>query len=200
MPPIAPVWGTTQYTSDSFTCYAAVHAGAIPASGGEILVTIGGPVQSFVATSQNGVQSASFGRWDTHMTIASASSTGSSGGQRQVEYDASSRPSASEVEDGGTIPWSSRGLPSTRKIGSRVKVTCPPGGRDMGWTYGTDTYTSDSMVCTAAVHAGVIGYGGGTFIVTIIAGPPSYRGSTRNGITTADYSAYPVAMVFSRAP
>jgi len=198
MPPIAPVWGTNQYTTDSFTCYAAVHAGKIPPSGGDIIVTIGGHLDRFVGSAQNGVSSADFGRWDYHMTFESASGAGSGGGSTQVEHDVASRPAASPVEEGGTLTWGSRGLPSTRKIGSRVKVTCPPGGRDAGWTYGTDMYTSDSMVCTAAVHAGVIGFGGGSFIVTIVAGPSSYRGTTRNGITTSDYTGYPVAMVFSR--
>ena len=119
---IAPVWGTNQYTTDSFTCYAAVHAGKIPPSGGDIIVTIGGPLDRFVGTPQNGVNSADFGRWSYHMTFESGSGTG---GQTQVNYDAATPPSASAVEDGGTIPWTSRGLPTPRKVGSRVKVTCP---------------------------------------------------------------------------
>ena len=70
------------------------------------------------------------------------------------------------------------------------KVTGAVGGS----VWGTDVYTSDSSLTTAAVHAGVLEVGKtGTVKVRIIAPPPTFSGSTRNGVTTFDYGAYPGA-------
>src|SRR5262249_8492740 len=51
--------------------------------------------------------------------------------------------------------------------------------------YGTDVYTSDSNLATAAVHAGRLAPGQtGEVRVRIVPVLPSYQGSTRNGVTT----------------
>ena len=55
--------------------------------------------------------------------------------------------------------------------------------------WGTDLYTTDSAVCAAALHAGVIGTAGGTVRVIPAPGQPRYVGSTRNGIASADHGA-----------
>lgn len=69
-----------------------------------------------------------------------------------------------------------------------------PGRKMMtgGSAWGTDVYTLDSDVSTAAVHAGVMEPGQSGFVrVKILESPPSFRGSARNGVTTQDYGAYP---------
>lgn len=54
-----------------------------------------------------------------------------------------------------------------------------------GNAWGTDIYTDDSMLATAAVHAGALGYGEtGVVEVTILPGGEGYPGSTRHGVTT----------------
>ena len=59
-----------------------------------------------------------------------------------------------------------------------------------GFDYGTDIYTDDSSICTAAVHAGKFSLAaGGTVIVEIRAGQSSYTGSMRNGLTSNDYGS-----------
>jgi hypothetical protein len=69
--------------------------------------------------------------------------------------------------------------------------TCPPNGSRAS-VWGTDVYTDDSSICTAAVHAGAITFArGGNVTIEIAGGQPSYTGSTRNGITTSNWSAYP---------
>src|SRR5262249_6119945 len=53
------------------------------------------------------------------------------------------------------------------------------------------SYTDDSDICTAAVHAGVVNAeGGGLIAVTPREGQASYRGSTANGVTTLPYGSW----------
>lgn len=56
--------------------------------------------------------------------------------------------------------------------------------------WGTDLYTDDSAVCVAAVHAGVIGAGGGVITVTRAQGQQSYAGRARNGIVSLNYGPW----------
>jgi hypothetical protein len=49
--------------------------------------------------------------------------------------------------------------------------------------YGTDVYTPDSGLCTSAVHAGALQQGAaGSVIFQVVASPPVFKGTTRNGI------------------
>ena len=62
-------------------------------------------------------------------------------------------------------------------------------GRLTGPLWGTDTYTSDSNLGTAAVHAGLLTVGQvGIVKVTIVSPIPFYPGSTRNGATSHSWS------------
>lgn len=64
-------------------------------------------------------------------------------------------------------------------------VNCMPGS-----VWGSNPYTSDSAICVAAVHAGIVNAAGGWVKVTLESGRPSYTGSTRNGVTTANWGPY----------
>jgi hypothetical protein len=60
-----------------------------------------------------------------------------------------------------------------------------------GIVWGSDVYTSDSTLATAAVHAGVLAAGKtGTVKVRLLAGQASYGSSTRNGVTTQPYGPW----------
>lgn len=57
--------------------------------------------------------------------------------------------------------------------------------------WGTDTYTYDSPICAAAVHAGLITVAnGGTVTIVIVAGQDSYASSTRNGVTSNSWGSW----------
>lgn len=61
-------------------------------------------------------------------------------------------------------------------------------GSTMGSVWGTDLYTLDSRLAAAAVHAGILKDGEtGVVKVSILAGKPSYKGSSRNGVTSSDW-------------
>jgi hypothetical protein len=88
----------------------------------------------------------------------------------------------------------------TDKMGKRLvfRVT----GSTMGTIYGTDIYTTDSNLATAAVHAGVLKAGQtGLVRLRIVPNPPGdYVSTTRNGITSNPWAAYPTAYQILKAP
>ncbi len=80
--------------------------------------------------------------------------------------------------------------------GLRVRVDCPPDGTPYS-VWGSGTYTDDSSICTAAVHAGLITIAaGGTVVIQIAPGLEQYTGTEANGITTSSYGAWSGSYVF----
>ncbi|MGZ3456577.1 MAG: LCCL domain-containing protein, partial [Polyangiales bacterium] len=60
-----------------------------------------------------------------------------------------------------------------------------------GSVWGSGPYTSDSSICRAAIHAGVItDDDGGKVTLKISAGEKSYTGSKKNGVKTEDYGSF----------
>jgi hypothetical protein len=60
-----------------------------------------------------------------------------------------------------------------------------------GSVWGTDVYTTDSHLATAAVHAGVLKPGeAGVVRLKILPSPASFAGSERNGVVTRPYGVY----------
>jgi hypothetical protein len=58
--------------------------------------------------------------------------------------------------------------------------------------WGSDVYTDDSSISTAAVHAGVLQPGQlGIVKMTILPGKTDYQGTTRNGVTSSSYGQFP---------
>jgi hypothetical protein len=73
------------------------------------------------------------------------------------------------------------------------------GGMMAGGLWGTDTYTADSSLALAAVHAGVLKNGQtGIVKVKIVNPPASFEASTRNGVSSGAYGSYPGAFKVMR--
>jgi len=67
-------------------------------------------------------------------------------------------------------------------------------GTTQGTIWGSDVYTSDSVLAVAAVHAGFLKPGqGGIVSVEILPGEPSYSGAERNGVESLDYGNWDLA-------
>jgi hypothetical protein len=61
-------------------------------------------------------------------------------------------------------------------------------GEVRGSVWGTDTYTGDSALAAASVHAGTVALGEiGVVKVTVVAPLSQYHGSTRHGIVSHSY-------------
>jgi hypothetical protein len=68
-------------------------------------------------------------------------------------------------------------------------IACPADCAN-GSVWGTDTYTLDSSVCTAAVHAGINTLAGGIVAIEYAPGLSEYAGTMRNGVTTNRWGSY----------
>jgi hypothetical protein len=179
---LASIWGTDVYTDDSSVCIAAVHAALISlAGGGTVTIEIRPGEASYTGSTRNGITSSSYGAWSGSYVIVAATAA------------------AAGVGVGGST-WDAKPTAFRPYVGARFAYTCPPGGPP-GSVWGTDVYTDDSSVCTAAVHAGLITVaGGGNVTIEMRAGQSSYNGSTRNGITSSPYAAWGGSYVFFGAP
>lgn len=92
--------------------------------------------------------------------------------------------------------WQATAQSLAGRIGERFSYLCPPNG--VNWfIYGTDVYTSDSSVCTAAVHMGLITLTtGGVATIEMRPGQQSYQSSDRNDIHSAAYGPWGASYVF----
>jgi hypothetical protein len=163
------VWGTNVYTDDSSVCTAAVHQGLIDFSdGGAVTIQIEEGQDAYVGSEANGVTTSSYGSWGGSFSF----------------------PDAEPLEVTATIDWSSSASAYADRGGSEFTVECEPDGV-AGSVWGTGTYTDDSSVCTAAVHAGLITLAdGGEVTFRLIPGEESYAGSSANGIDSSDYGSW----------
>jgi len=111
------------------------------------------------------------------------------GSDEPVESVAAGTPQPS-VDTSVIDAWRANATPHRGMDGEQFEYECPAGGEpDTVW--GTDVYTDDSSVCTAAVHVGLITLEeGGTVTIEIRPGEDSYESSERNGIESSPYPAW----------
>lgn len=97
------------------------------------------------------------------------------------------------------IDWTRQADPWRGNNGRRYSLRCKARGTISSRVWGTDVYTDDSSICSAAVHAGLVTTSsGGTVTIEIRPGQNSYTASTRNGITSQRYDAWNGSFVFVR--
>lgn len=166
------IWGTDTYTDDSDICTAAAHAGVISLEeGGTFDLSYVDGIDDHPSSEQNGIESSSWGAWSLSFTvdITMSSSLQLECGQRTIEG---------------------------AEIGSSYTVTCPA-GCSQGSVWGTDTYTDDSDICTAAAHAGIISLEeGGTFDMTYVEGLDDHPASEQNGIESSSWGSWSISFTF----
>ena len=169
---VGPIWGTDTYTDDSPVCPAAVHAGVItPSTGGIVTIAIEPGAGSYAGSTRNGVSSQSFGAWHGGFSFVSSGE--------------------------GRIDWSTTSHGLTPEVGRPVTLECPANGA-ITRIFGTDNYTDDSSICTAAVHAGVITTASGGLVTIDAIGPQAtFDASSRNGITSSAFASWPNGFRFS---
>jgi hypothetical protein len=175
------VWGTGTYTSDSSICSAAVHFGWITqAEGGSVSFRHVAGLDSYEGSVQNGVNSSDYGSWTASFQVTGAAPL--AGG-----------PAPAVVDWGMTLDTSGLSV----EPGTIHTVSCPPETGDFRTIWGTDVYTSDSPICVAAVHRGLINAAsGGTVQFMALGAQAAYGASERNGVTSSDYPSWQRSYVF----
>lgn len=176
--PAAAVHGSGVYPSDNPICPSALHAGKIGVAGGEVTVQLNPGAAAYEGSERNGVESAS--------RPATARSIVFVGGGDDVEAD------AVRAKFRPLLDWEARftqtGLAQLNLIGQRFAFTCPKAPERMlaRRIVGTDRYAYASVVCQAAVHAGVITPEGGDVLVQMEPKDLALIGSIRNGVETVN--------------
>jgi hypothetical protein len=176
------LWGTDVYTDDSSVCTAGVHAGVISlAGGGTVTIEIRPGEAAYTSTNRNRITSSSYPSWSGSFVVVGAT------------------PDYPGVGTGGN-GWTANAAAFRNFVGAQFEYDCPPNGA-RGGVWGTNIYTDDSSVCTAAVHGGLITLAkGGKVKIEMRDGLASYRGSTRNGIKSSAYPAWPASFIVVDAP
>jgi hypothetical protein len=168
------VWGTDIYTDDSSVCTAAVHKGVITVADGGIVTIEHLPGRaSYTGSTRNGVTSANWGSYSGSFQVI--------GGSRGSDV------AGVKMGGGG---WTATATSFRGQNGTRYRYVCPGGGQP-GTIYGTNVYTDDSSVCTAAVHVGLLtAANGGRVTIEIRPGQKSYASFAHNGITSRQYGTW----------
>lgn len=169
------VWGSDIYTSDSSICTAGVHSGLITfQQGGTVTIEVRPGLKIYGASERNGVTTSTYGAWQQSFVFRTPNT-------ETVVRDA---------QDATPVLWNTGATMANFESGKTLKFRCPADGKPAS-VWGTDTYTLDSSICTAAAHAGKIQLEtGGPVTIEMRAGESSYKGSTRNGINSSDYGPY----------
>ena len=97
-----------------------------------------------------------------------------------------------------SLDWSdtAKSQEISNKLDQDFPFICPPGGGTKT-IYGTDIYTSDSSICTAAIHSGLINAKYGGQVTILIQGvQDSYLGSKRNGVESRRWGKYGESFTF----
>jgi outer membrane protein OmpA-like peptidoglycan-associated protein len=171
------IWGANPYEATSDVCRAAVHAGAIAMSGGEVGVTIAHGVRVFPSVTRNDVKSASSSPGDG---FAISARNNSSAQVAMVEATAS-------VIKLDVCPNNVINFPA-----DSPPMTCGCSGEQASADesiWGTNPYEATSNVCRAAVHAGAISTTGGEVTLSLASDVPVFPSVTRNGVKSASSNA-----------
>ncbi len=160
--PSENVWGEDVYSVDSAICTAAIHARVLQfGQAGRVDIVMGPSVQPLIGSDRNGVKTQGYpNHYDTF--------------------------TFSQSPDTPTIDWNTTATRIPAEYDEPITVLCPGDQKSDGSVWGTDTYTSDSSICNAAVHAGVIAPPpqGGALTVTRVPGIDAYVAEARNGISS----------------
>jgi flagellar basal body-associated protein FliL len=99
-------------------------------------------------------------------------------------------PQTDDANEVTPIAWNTSGATFKSDVGLTYKFQCPESGTPSA-IWGSDIYTADSSICTAAVHAGIISLEkGGTVTIEFRPGRATYGSTVRNGITSNTFGEF----------
>lgn len=173
------VYGSGPYSINSSLPATAVHAGAL-AHGQKALiaVTILAGQPSYQSLARNGVTSQSYGATNISYSVIAVTNN---------------PPVTETFLDPGSVA-TFPGAEVNKSYAFWVNART-----DSGMIWGTDVYTSDSDLASAAVHSGILANGeSGVVLVKVLPGRDRYDGSTRNGVTSSGYTSWGLSYSFEK--
>ena len=109
--------------------------------------------------------------------------------------DVKPTPNNIDSEDITPIGWDTSAAGFTGDDGQIYKFRCPAEGTE-STIWGSDVYTKDSSICTAAVHVGLFSLAdGGIVTVEFRPGRSVYGSTVRNGIKSNTFGEYSQSFV-----
>src|SRR2546423_9266618 len=122
---------------------------------------------------------------------SAANTGGGSHSDTSPSTSTSSSSAASSSEPGKPTPWEANADSLNGKEGEAMTLACSANGT-LHNVWGSDIYTADSSICSAAVHSGLITLQrGGTVTIELRPGRSIYGASERNGVTSQTYGSWP---------
>jgi LCCL domain len=104
-------------------------------------------------------------------------------------------PNKEDTADITPIAWETTPAGFKGEDGQTYTFRCPEAGTE-NLIWGSDVYTQDSSICTAAVHVGRISLAsGGIVTIEFRPGRSTYGSTVRNGIKSITYGEYPHSFV-----
>jgi hypothetical protein len=153
------VWGSNPYTSDSVVCLAALHSGHVTKEGGLFIAKRGGPLESFVGSVKNGVNTQSYGSFD-HLLILPS--------ELDIKLNFTTNQCGPRI-----------GICKGKANGCAEK----------GDVWGDNPYVRESNLCKSALHSGLITESGGIFMIEESGTHGGYPGITKNAISSLPCSS-----------
>ena len=98
--------------------------------------------------------------------------------------------------DGAALAQGGGECPSRLGNSQVRECRCTAQATQTGTVWGSDFYTTDSALCRAARHAGVIDASGGFIRFRIAEGRNAYLPSQRNGVSSNPWGSYGSSLVF----
>jgi hypothetical protein len=175
------IYGTDLYTDDSSICTAAAHSGLITVKdGGTVTIRIKPGFDFYNGNTRYEIKSNGYGNYVGSFILLNRN------GQPLL--------TKTPIQ---MIEWSATASNLRGKLGQKFTFICRRNGQ-ANTIYGTDLYTDDSSICTAALHKGIISTkNGGKVTIIIRGGADSYQSSTRNGVKSNRYGSYVGSFAFT---
>ncbi len=128
-------------------------------------------------------------------SAATASPSETAAPDTNIDNKATPTPENDVSDEITPIDWGTAASSFKGGDGQTYKFQCPPGGTEY-IIWGSDIYTLDSSICTAAVHAGLFTFAsGGTVTIEYKPGRQIYGSTTRNGVKSHTFGEYPHSYV-----
>jgi hypothetical protein len=161
---LGQVWGSDIYSLDSAVCSAAVHAGKHAlGKTSRVTIRIGGAANPLQGSKRNGVVSEDSPRAD-------------------ITYSFVENTETAQIDWNTTFARAPDGL-------DPLTLRCPPNGGVLVSVIGSVVYRSDSGICLAGVHAGIITLAeGGLVTVTFQPRRQTLAATTENGVESNSWN------------
>lgn len=180
----SPIWGNMIFTTDSAICGAAVFAGALaPGAGGKVKMMTTKGCKMYKGGKKHGIAASAWASFPTSFYFP-----GFGSGKCAKKK--------SDVTQLGKCPDSFSGIKDV-KVGGKYECMCwPEEIKKKASVWGDKIYTSDSSICRAAKHAGVVDKEGKRVTVAAVAGCEKYKGKKRHGVKSSGWGSFKLSFFF----